>query len=151
MFGSAFCPLGAQPHHGAGVRTSHAREEDVMDHPDYPAAPTTMVPTSPQDLVQHLRVLGKGILVFESIQGEMGLGFVAAVTADAILGEDRPQILRERILRLLFAGIFVFRLRNLRPKPAGQETENRNMPTDHHRGFLVDLNKTEQGEPTCRL
>ena len=26
-----------------------------MDHPDYPAAPTTMVPTSPQDLVQHLR------------------------------------------------------------------------------------------------
>jgi hypothetical protein len=37
------------------LRTSHAREEDVMDHPDYPAAPTTMVPTSPQDLVQHLR------------------------------------------------------------------------------------------------
>ena len=26
-----------------------------MDHPDDPAAPTTMVPTSPQDLVQHLR------------------------------------------------------------------------------------------------
>ena len=26
-----------------------------MDHPDDPAAATTMVPTSPQDLVQHLR------------------------------------------------------------------------------------------------
>src|SRR5262249_21394006 len=48
-------PPGVQPHRGAGLRTSHAREEDVMDHPDDPAAPTTMVPTSPQDLVQHLR------------------------------------------------------------------------------------------------
>ena len=26
-----------------------------MDHPNDPAAPTAMVPTSPQDLVQHLR------------------------------------------------------------------------------------------------
>ena len=44
----------APPHRGAGGRTSYAREEDVMDHADDPAAPTTMVPTSPQDLVQHL-------------------------------------------------------------------------------------------------
>ena len=48
-------PPGAPPHRGAGGRTSYAREEDVMDHADDPAAPTTMVPTSPQDLVQHLR------------------------------------------------------------------------------------------------
>src|SRR5262245_30042541 len=29
-------PPGAPPHRGAGWRTSHAREEDVMDHPDDP-------------------------------------------------------------------------------------------------------------------
>src|SRR4029453_17861634 len=34
-------PPGTQPHRGTGWRTSHAREEDVMDHPDDPAAATT--------------------------------------------------------------------------------------------------------------
>ena len=32
-------PPRAHPHRGAELRTSHAREEDVMDHPDYPTAP----------------------------------------------------------------------------------------------------------------
>ena len=55
VFRDAHTPPRAHPHRGAGLRTSHTREEDMMDHPDDPAAPTTMVPTSPQDLVQHLR------------------------------------------------------------------------------------------------
>jgi hypothetical protein len=48
-------PAGARPHYGAGICTSYAREEDMMDHLDHPAAPTAVVPASPQDLVQHLR------------------------------------------------------------------------------------------------
>src|SRR5882724_4977274 len=48
-------PAGARPHRSAAWRTSHAREEDIMDHPDYPVDPATMVSPSLQDLVQHLR------------------------------------------------------------------------------------------------
>ena len=47
-------PAGARPHHGAGVCTLHAREEDLMDHFDYTADPTAMAPASPQALFQHL-------------------------------------------------------------------------------------------------
>jgi len=75
----------------------------------------------------------------------MGLGLAAAVTADAILGEDRAKVLRERVGDLLLTGVFVFRPRSLRPKTTGQETENRNMPTDPHRGFLVELKIKQAG------
>src|SRR5262245_61586933 len=54
-FRNVHTPPGAPPHRSAALRTSHAREEHVMDHPDHPANPTALVSPSPQDLVQHLR------------------------------------------------------------------------------------------------
>src|SRR2546430_2346710 len=87
-------PPGAQPHRGAGLRTSHTREEDVMDHPDDPAAPTTMVPTSPQDLVQHLR--GSEGQLTEAVRrplvaaGASILPALIALVEDA-LADDQPE------------------------------------------------------------
>jgi hypothetical protein len=37
------------------LRTSHAVEEDVMDHPNHPADSKATGPASPQELVRHLR------------------------------------------------------------------------------------------------
>ena len=65
-----------------------------MDHPDDPAAPTTMVPTSPQDLVQHLR--GSEGQLTEAVRrplvaaGASILPALIALVEDA-LADDQPE------------------------------------------------------------
>ena len=49
VFRAAHTPPRAHPHRGAGLRTSHTREEDMMDHPDDPA-PFTPRPALVADL-----------------------------------------------------------------------------------------------------
>ena len=65
----------------AALRTSHAVEEEAMNHPTHPADPTATGPASPQELVQHLRGYEGGLP--EAVRQRVNATLASWTTPDA--------------------------------------------------------------------